>query len=1073
VTRYGSFERHHNTPENSEDDGSRAHAAKRAPYPPTARQQQGPAAMALAAAAAPPPRGDRNTIQGEHAHKDQFERLKAFVDDLECPTNNKATVTSKDLPKPQMILEAMLYFTSYKATAYTSNQKNLTKIPWQYTYMLVNYMQTQYHNSQIDANTRREWIQKCIGNYASSPCLGLVQAMDIFLRPTKGSSVSIRNFGIRKFRRKDNQAHELLQALTAASKVHDFMDELVRDDSCPVLTRDFEAFLKTQELWKSRCWYLGAHTHGTQQLTPEQIHSAFGGAKTASECLNIMRNSLHEIDAQLSPTQREKASAMFVSALAVSNLHGSANEARQILNDVEQKQTPKTQILYNAVMLAFANEAKYNKDATHGAKELWNQLLDNRKYIQSNSVLSSTLLNAYSNANMPEAVEKILIEFEELPTSLGVRPTRIDYNIAIDSWAKSTHPKGTERALALFERMLELSESGNNPDASPDKITYTGLIDAFARNPNTGPEGLDQAEYLLQHAESGKNPEVKPDATMYHNYMSALLKRLTKQNKNYGRSDIAIRIEQLMHRMRNKSRRLTGSEASRWHSPRTYGTAIFAWSKTKSPESTERGLQIFRELKQECKRDSTFRPDQFIYHAVLACLGERNSTTKNNHQAAVRAISKAREIISEMEQGGIPLTIDTMNLYLKVLIAGGMAEGVEEAENFLESLEKAVVASKSQIIPDTFSYQIIMEGYAKLDGGAEHVERTLHKFIELAASRPSLHLNNALFAITMNAWSRSGRDDAVEQAARIMREGEKHGFQPDAYSYTTLINTLAFSGRRDAPEIAESLLGQMQADFESGKNPNSRPTEGPISAVLKCWELSERPEAPDRIDAIVRRATDLFSQDKSLIALELNYSSLKHGITAWMKRTDNRPDAGDRATMYLDIVEKCVNDGKLEGHFAIHCYNAVLVTIARSRDGDKAGKAYHVLKRLEKAHYVRSRDYRAVLSACLETASLNETTADQKKEAFHIANVTFLEYLESKLKPNEDVYNDIFRVHATLLEGDDLQQERETLICSIFTKSPNVIQQSIKVRAALRAALSMDTYKDLVLRTANESIRID
>ena len=990
--------------------------------------------------------------QGAAAHRSQFQRLAAFVEELELPTDDNLLPGS--LPAASLLNEALCYFTSYKAAAWASKQKNMSNVPKECTEKLLDFLEYQHKTNE---EAKGEWIQNCIV-YGNSPCFALVSGIGFYLRPLKGTSSSMRVFGARKQRRSDMQLEETLGALKGATRVHRFITQLIEDSSCPKIDLDWNVFFTVLELWKNRCWFLGSPWN-KNQLSPDNIQDAFEGVESAQKCIDIMSHQMEQMDSKLTTDQREASTTMLMGALANSGIHGAADKAMEVLQSFEERQLPHKSHMYNCTMLAFANEAKYNKAAVHRAQELWRHILASRARIKPDPAATTTLLTAYSNAIMPEEVEKMLVRFEESSASTGIKPTRIDYNIAISSWAKSNNPRATERALALFRRMLELFESGGNLSASPDKITYTALIDAFARNPNSGTEGLDQADYLLQRAESSDDPSVQPDAIMYRNYMSALLVRLGNQNKSYAKADIAYRIELLLHRMRKKSRKVPDSAASMWHNAGIYGTAIAAWSKTKSPQAPKHGLKLFQELKKEGHKQSSLRPDHSIFHSVLACLGTRLKGV--DERTAFYIITQAREIVSEMQRNGFPVTTETMNLYLKVLISSAIPAAVQEAEKTLQSLEEALTVGQSQLVPDSFSYQIVLEGYSKVPGGAEHAERTLRKIISLSAERPSLMLNSAFFNIVMDAWSRSNRDDSVEQAARIMKEGENHGFQPTNYSYTTLMNALANSGREDAPEIAESLLGQMQSDFASGKNPHCKPTDAPISAVIKCWELSAKPEAPDRIDAIVERLKDL-SNHQGYTNLDLNYSSLKHAILAWMKFTDIRPDAGDRATKYLELVDECSQAGKLEAHFALHCYNAVLVTIARSRDGEKAGKAYSVLKRMEQTQYLRSRDYHAVLSACNETGVLEEATREQKEEAFRIANVTFLEYLESKLKPDEDVYNDMFRAHTTLLDGDGSQQEREMLITTIFTNSPEKIQQSQKVRAALRPALSASKYEEII-----------
>lgn len=1066
VARFGSFE---GLQEKNDGAGNSIGTPRVAPV---SFSQHGAAKEKSNGAAKMQPRGDWKSIeyQGAAAHSVQFQRLLAFVDGLELPlttaTNGDEQLLSnknddnKALPPPLLVREALQYFNSLKAVAYLSKQKRNNNTvaddaAKNCTIKLLDFIEYQYRTNE---EAKGEWIESCIG-LGDSPCYGLVGAINLFLRPFKGSSFSIRIFGVRKQRRGDFNGEDLVEALTNATRVHRLMEQLTTDPACPRIKLDWNMFLVVQQLWKSRCWYFGSAWDRHRQPSSGDAQT-FGGVTSAQECIDIMSQTLEQMESAMSPTQREAAYTMFLGALAHSGIHGAATQAMEVVKKFEERQLPSKPNLYSTTMLAFANEAKYNKAAVHKAQELWDHIVAARDRIKPDPIAATTLLTAYSNAEMPEEIEKMLVQYDETSASTGRKTSRIDYNIAINSWAKSPKPQATERALALFRRMLEFAQSGDHPDISPDIITYTSLIDAFARNPNTGSEGLDQAESLLRHAESGDDPSVQPDALMYGNYMSALSTRLSRQHKSYARADIAKRITDILRRMRAKSKTMPDSEAFMWHNAKTYGIAMAAWSKSRSPRATHNVLQLYKEMKTEAKNIPALKPTMFVYHSLLTCLGARAKGV--DKRTAFDNVTQARAIVTEMQRDGFPETVDTMNLYFKVLMASEIPQAVQEAERNLQSLEKAISTGESTIIPNTFSYQIVLEGYSRIEGGAEHAERLLHQVIALSSERPSLELNHAFFNIVMDAWARSRRDDAVDQAARVMEFGEECGFQPTDYTYTTLINALAYSGREDAPELAETLLGQMQSDFDSGKNHLCKPTDAPISAVIKCWELSGKPEAPDRIDAIVERFKYLSDNHKGYSNLNLNYSSLKHAILAWMKITDKRPDAGDRATKYLDVVDKCNQEGKLEIHFAIHCYNAVLVTIARSRDSDKAGKAYTILKRMEEHLYLRSRDYRAVLSACNETAALGEATLEQKEEAFRIASLTFLEYLESKLKPDEGVYNDMFRVHMALLDNDDSQQEREMFMGTTFSSSPIEIQQSSTVRAALRAALSTAKYEEII-----------
>ena len=509
-------------------------------------------------------RGDWKSIeyQGATAHRGKFQRLASFVEGLELPTDdNFLAGKALQLPTPSLLNEALLYFTSYKATAYASKQKDMSDVPKLCTQKLLTFLGYQYRTNE---EAKGDWIQNCIG-YGDSPLFGLVRSMDLFLRPLKGTRSNIRVFGTRKHRQKDLEVEEGLKALKDATRVRKLMVQLIEDTACPRLVNDWDEFLVVLELWKSRCGFLGVSRTQSINLSPGDIQGAFEGMRTAQECIEIMTTAIESVDAKLSPKQREASYTTLLGAVAYSGMTGAAAKAMEALRKFEERQQPSNSNIYSTLMLAFAKEAKHDKTAVHQAQELWKHILASRDKTKPDPVAATTLLMAYSNARMPEEVEKLLVTYEQAAASNHIKPTRIDYNIAVNSWSKSGFPDSPERALIIFRRMLELSDSGENTNASPDVITYTALIEAFARNPSTGSEGLDQADYLLEHAENSEDPAVRPDAILYRNYMSALVARFKLQDK---KADIAHRIEKLLHRMRKKSKTLPASAASLWHNPK-------------------------------------------------------------------------------------------------------------------------------------------------------------------------------------------------------------------------------------------------------------------------------------------------------------------------------------------------------------------------------------------------------------------------------------------------------------------------------------------------------------------------
>ena len=65
------------------------------------------------------------------------------------------------------------------------------------------------------------------------------------------------------------------------------------------------------------------------------------------------------------------------------------------------------------------------------------------------------------------------------------------------------------------------------------------------------------------------------------------------------------------------------------------------------------------------------------------------------------------------------------------------------------------------------------------------------------------------------AWAKSGAPDAVERAVSLLDAMEQEGLQPDAQTYTSVVDAIAQSGQN--PAQAEAIMERMA---EAGISPN-------------------------------------------------------------------------------------------------------------------------------------------------------------------------------------------------------------------------------------------------------------
>jgi len=171
-----------------------------------------------------------------------------------------------------------------------------------------------------------------------------------------------------------------------------------------------------------------------------------------------------------------------------------------------------------------------------------------------------------------------------------------------------------------------------------------------------------------------------------------------------------------------------------------------------------------------------------------------------------------------------------------------------------------------EVPPDTVAYTVVISAYARR-GRAKEAEAILKEMLSNEIS-PNTYTFNAV----MDAWSKSGAEDAPEQCRRILdglkrtsgsirsQTGERT-LEPDAFSYTILMDTYAARGQASE---AEGLLKEMLAPGS-----NAPPNEFTYSAVMKAWINSKAKDAPDQCLRLLREMEQL-SQERRRPDLKAN-----------------------------------------------------------------------------------------------------------------------------------------------------------------------------------------------------------
>jgi pentatricopeptide repeat protein len=138
-----------------------------------------------------------------------------------------------------------------------------------------------------------------------------------------------------------------------------------------------------------------------------------------------------------------------------------------------------------------------------------------------------------------EAVEDMVAEMEQkFKDGYGsVRPNEISFNILLHAYAMSNDPGSAVKSEKVLSKMIALSENENRRDTAPSIISFSTVMDAYAK---TGQ--AEAAESLFQKLLGSKH--VGANTVSYNTVLNALAKSNDK--------DAPYRAEALLNRMQEE-----------------------------------------------------------------------------------------------------------------------------------------------------------------------------------------------------------------------------------------------------------------------------------------------------------------------------------------------------------------------------------------------------------------------------------------------------------------------------------------------------------------------------------------
>lgn len=219
-------------------------------------------------------------------------------------------------------------------------------------------------------------------------------------------------------------------------------------------------------------------------------------------------------------------------------------------------------ISYNSVINAYAQSGIKGggfKDPSVHAERLMSQMVD--KGLKPNTITYNTLLRCIlkevGSKQSKQYVEKKIDQAEGIIAIMekkGLANT-ISYNTVISIISKSNLQDAAERAELWLQHMKELYVSTSNIKIQPDACSFNSVIHAHSNsnnlNNNSSPtQGAKRAEQLLSEMislhRSGKYENVKPDVVSYSAVVNAYA-RAAKAGR--GSEQCADRAMEILDKM--------------------------------------------------------------------------------------------------------------------------------------------------------------------------------------------------------------------------------------------------------------------------------------------------------------------------------------------------------------------------------------------------------------------------------------------------------------------------------------------------------------------------------------------
>ena len=432
------------------------------------------------------------------------------------------------------------------------------------------------------------------------------------------------------------------------------------------------------------------------------------------------------------------------------------------------------------------------------------------------------------------------------PGYLGVTTSTHNYNLIIDALAKSGKPWAGEQAEAILEYMVDRYSSGENMYIRPSQITLNACVNAHAMSPKA--DSAKRAEALLDKLAKWRleyKSNLYADCTTYNSIIKAW---------GLSRSADAVQNAERVFAELEKNGRVAPDEIS-------YSSLlnVYAKSSWKDSSAANKAENLLLKMHQEHQQsDENIAPSVRCFNAALDA--HARSRDKSAGRRALKLLSLMEDMKHTSGSSEFLPDVWSYNLVIKALSKGGDRTSAKQALEVLERMEKWSKGGNERIAPDLITYNTVIDAFAKSrnKGSAEAAEGLYYRMKEGAVKPDAFTV-----ASVVQSWALSGFDkSSARRAMELFEDARKDpNIRLDTASYNAMLNSLSKSGSRNtlaralfrnAPDRAEALLEEMEAESAKG-NERVRPDVISYTSTISALARSKDRTAPYRAMKILAR----------------------------------------------------------------------------------------------------------------------------------------------------------------------------------------------------------------------------